>query len=233
MSFFRPFLWPPSLWLLPRQTSDPVEDLVARNDGGPPLRTLIHVGAHLAQERERYEALGYTDILWIEGSPKVYPRLVEALNTHRSPTGCRHRAVCALLADRDGEELSLRECSNDGMSSSVFRLTDEAVRHWPGVTETGTSERVPTRTLDSVAEEYGMMDTVDTLVVDVQGAELLVLKGGANVLKRVRGVISEISLRRFYDGGVLFPELYAFLSERGFMPTAKPMWHGDLLFVPS
>ncbi len=213
MSFFRPFLWPPYLWFLPKRLPRaPLEVLAQHTADGSPLRTLIHVGAHIAQERDAYEALGYTDILWVEGSPKVYRRLVEILNAHHSSNGCRHRAVCALLTDHDGDKVVLRETSNDGMSSSVFPLTDDALAFWKGIVETGVSETVATRTLDSVAEELGLIDRVDTLVVDVQGAELLVLKGGVEVLKRVRGVVSEVSSRRLYEGGVLFSELNAFFK---------------------
>lgn len=196
----------------------------------PPFRTLIHVGAHLAEERPRYEALGYRDVLWIEASSGVHARLVEALAV-QSGAPVRHRAVCALVSDTDGGEAVLRESSNDGMSSSIFPLAAYARKRWPAVHETGVVERRVTRTLDSVAEEAGLAKVVDTLVVDVQGAELLVLKGAPRVLSHARAVIAEVSTRPLYDGGVLYPELRDYLAARGFVAMSVPHTHGDVLFL--
>ena len=86
---------------------------------------------------------------------------------------------------------------------------------WPGVEETGTIENVVTVTLDEIAVQSGFSKP-DLLVVDVQGAELLVLKGGLSVLAAAKAVIVEVSRKPYYEGGVLYPELRDFL-----WPTAS------------
>lgn len=225
-------LWPPSLLFRRKYRGrDPFDMLDELAAGEAPFRTLIHVGAHLAQERQKYEALGYRDILWIEGSPSVHQRLAEIIAAEAGNSPCRHRTLCALLTDRDGGDAELRQCSNDGMSSSIFPLSEGSSEKWRGVHETGIRERVHTRTLDAVAGEFGFFGTIDTLVIDVQGAELLVLQGADRVLQRTRAIVSEVSTRRYYDGGVLFPELRAFLKRRRFFPMAPPRRHCDLLFL--
>src|SRR5262245_42403349 len=67
------------------------------------LKTAIHVGAHRAEERGDYEALGFTDVLWIEASAPMYENLVRRL---AEPTGAktRHVAVHALSSDRAGDQ---------------------------------------------------------------------------------------------------------------------------------
>ncbi len=176
--------------------------------------------------------MGYRDVLWIEGSPAVYARLSEILGAEAANATCRQRAVCALVSDREGEEAELRQTSNDGMSSSLFPLGSRHRSSFRGVTETGTREKARTRTLDSIAQEYGLLGAIDTLIVDVQGAELLALKGAEQVLKSARAVISEVSRGRFYQGGAQFGDVRKFLKKRGFVPMSRPPRHGDVLFLP-
>ena len=121
-----------------RRKTDPVILLKRVVPLGVDFSTLVHVGAHLAQEREKYEACGFSDILWIEGSPEVHQRLVKIINVHQAAGAekshtVRHRTLCALLTDRDDGEVEMREFSNDGMSSSIFGPTAESLQRWPSL----------------------------------------------------------------------------------------------------
>lgn len=219
-----------------RRKADPVQLLARLAPAGLQLTRLVHVGAHLGQERHRYEALGYRHILWVEGSQSVHARLAESLARHvaeRAQAGAavvEHRSACALLTNREGDEVPLREYSNDGMSSSIFSATDTLRERWPELHETGRLQATRTRTLDGLLAELGF-GPVDTLVVDVQGAELLVLEGARATLGQVKAVVSEVSTQPLYEGGVLFPELCAFMRSQGFEPMSVPRRHGDMLFV--
>lgn len=215
---------------------DPLRLLARLTPGDIDLDTLVHVGAHLAQERRKYEAHGFREILWIEGSPATYRRLRAVLVEHAiarrgGTTPARHRAVCALLTDRAGDEVDFREFSNDGMSSSLFSATAASKARWPDLHETGRRERLKTQTLDQVLADHGFAHPTDVLVLDTQGAELLVLNGAQDTLPTVKAVISEVSTVPYYDGGVLFPELNAFLEEHGFRAIGQPPNHGDVLFI--
>ena len=205
--------------------TDPLELLTGLAAKKPKLETLIHIGAHVAQERFVYEAAGYRRI-----------RLVQIIAEHQRALGgagspVQHQTACALLTDRPGDPIDLREYSNDGMSSSIFPVGEESLARWPDVVETGLREHLTTDTLDHLLAASGLRDTVDTLVVDVQGAELLVLKGAEQTLQHVSAVITEVSSRPYYRGGVLHAELSAFLSSRGFAAMSMPRRHGDMLFV--
>jgi FkbM family methyltransferase len=219
-----------------RRKTDPVQLLSRLAPAGLSLTRLVHVGAHLGQERHRYEALGYRHVFWVEGSAAVHARLAESLAAHmadRARAGkplVEHRTACALLTDREGDELRLREYSNDGMSSSIFSPTDTLRERWPALHETGKLEASRTRTLDGLLADAGF-GSVDTLVVDVQGAELLVLQGASRILGEVKAVVSEVSTQALYEGGVLFPQLRDFMRAQGFEPMSVPRRHGDMLFV--
>jgi FkbM family methyltransferase len=225
-------LLPQSLRKALRRKADPLGLLVVESRGRPPATRVVHVGAHLAQERGYYESLGFKEILWIEGSPSVHARLERTLAEHQASgrAKAQHRSVCALCTDRDGDLLGLRQFSNDGMSSSIFAAGAALRERWPQVQETGASEQVPSSTLDALLQRLDC-PAPDVLIVDVQGAELLVLQGAAQTLARVRAVVSEVSTQALYEGGVLYPELAAFLAGHGFVPMSVPRRHGDMLFV--
>lgn len=219
-----------------RRKADPLALLACTGRLGLELASLVHVGAHLAQERHAYEALGYRRMLWIEGANDVHARLAESLAEHMAQRRAAgqpevlHETACALLTDRDGDEVALREFSNDGMSSSIFAATGTLKQRWPDLAETGRLQPARSRTLDTLLAERGF-GSVDVLVVDVQGAELLVLKGATHTLAKVKAVVSEVSTQALYEGGVLFDELRAFLRSHGFEPMSVPRRHGDMLFV--
>ena len=60
------------------------------------------------------------------------------------------------------------------------------------------------------------LESVDLLKLDLQGAERLVLSGGAEVLDQVRVIYTEVFFERLYLGAWLFWEVNEFLSARGF-----------------
>lgn len=62
-----------------------------------------------------------------------------------------------------------------------------------------------------------MSDEIDVLQLDVQGAELKVLNGAVNVLKRTKAIFTEVSLKPdLYENSVTFDEIINFLKQNGF-----------------
>lgn len=188
----------------------------------------IHVGAHQGQELDFYERIGFKEMLWVEASPDQFAILQGHLATS---TRLKNVAVNAFASESDGEVAKLRQFNNDGASSSVFAATLLLKETWPGLDETGRIEEVTTATLDRIAAETGFL-AADFLNLDVQGAELLVLKGATSILGNVRAIITEVSTKPYYDGGVLWPELRDFLRSHGFKEKHNdPRPHGDMLFL--
>jgi len=74
-------------------------------------------------------------------------------------------------------------------------------------------------------------------VLDVQGAELMVLRGALSALAAFDAVVAEINFEELYEGCALAPDLDAFLGTRGFSRVATacfddPSW-GDALYLRS
>jgi len=79
----------------------------------------------------------------------------------------------------------------------------------------GTLRRVPMRTLDSVANDMNCHD-VEGLKLDVQGAEIEVLKGATEVLRQCQVAQVEVSFRKVYERAPLAHEIIAFFFDWDF-----------------
>ncbi|MBX3435839.1 MAG: FkbM family methyltransferase, partial [Pirellulales bacterium] len=88
--------------------------------------------------------------------------------------------------------------------------------------------------LDTWAAREGI-ERCDLVWMDLQGAELLALRGMGALLSTVRAIQVEITYRELYRGQVLWPELRSFLESRGL--TLVDEWpdpcgyFGDAVFV--
>jgi len=83
---------------------------------------------------------------------------------------------------------------------------------------TGETRQVPAVRLDDVTREHGI-DGVDYLEVTVNGAELQVLQGGEDVLKRTRRVLAAGMMRDPDTHEPLNRRVAEYLSSRGFRTT--------------
>jgi len=83
--------------------------------------------------------------------------------------------------------------------------------------ETPRTIEVNADRLDSLLERSGI-DSADfqLLNVDVQGAELHVLRGAERTLASVAAVLVEVHVVELYNGGASEREVDEFLTERGF-----------------
>jgi len=70
--------------------------------------------------------------------------------------------------------------------------------------------------LDSIIDKYGI-SKVDIIWMDIQGAELLALKGMGNNLQNVKYIHTEISHKEIYSGQVMFDELNNFMLTNNFV----------------
>lgn len=153
--------------------------------------------------------------------------LIPALEQFAADTPGVH-CVNALLASENGRTIEFHEM---GTGSSMFSETSDVPR---------TSRTIETRTLDSVVGETlpGMTDLF--LKIDVQGAELEVLGGGAETLSRSALVQLETAMLPYNAGAPLLPEVVGWMAERNWLPIevsgfSRPreqLVQIDLLFAP-
>jgi FkbM family methyltransferase len=88
-------------------------------------------------------------------------------------------------------------------------------------------EKIPCTTLAAYCESNDVR-TIDLLHLDVQGAELMVLRGAGNMIQAITSVWLEVSSDRFHLGQALAGELHQFLASNGFKCKIRvdtnPQW---------
>lgn len=175
---------------------------------------IVHAGAHEGQERDAYLACGVRDVLWIEANEELLPRL----RAHVEPFG--QCVVHACLSDVAGVEVTFHitdsdDHSNRGQSSSFLDLDYHSVAS-PDVYVVRDVTMVTT-TIDAVMGDH-WADAPAGLVLstDLQGVDLLALKGAVATLEKCEAVYLECNIEELYLGCGLLPEVEVFLNEHGF-----------------
>lgn len=86
--------------------------------------------------------------------------------------------------------------------------------------------------LDTIMNEYNI-PYVDIIWMDLQGAELLALKGLGNKLSSVEYLYTEVSHKEIYTGQVMYKELNDFMIKNNFSILNKLMlsgWQEDVVY---
>lgn len=188
---------------------------------------IIHVGANVGQEIPAYKASLAKICLYFEPIPDIFAKLKS--NLENIPN---HYPLQELISDADGEEVVFN-ITNNSLSSSMLPLGKHSVLY-PQIKYV-ESLKLQTITLDTIVKKQFSQENFYLLVMDVQGAELKVLKGANNLLEnQLIYVYAEVSEEPLYEGGCTFEELTAFLKKYGFRLKNLSMnyknW-GDALYV--
>ncbi|HZS41104.1 MAG TPA: FkbM family methyltransferase [Polyangia bacterium] len=185
----------------------PMTTLIAEHGVRP--AGVLHLGAHTGEEAEAYARAGAERVLWFEANPRVMPALERHLAAFPG-----QRAVHAAVSDADDRTVELTIASN-GQSSSLLKMKRHRERY-PDITEQGTVE-VRTITVDTWLARDGQSPADYQLAnLDLQGAELLALRGMRGCLPSLRWIYAEINFEELYQGCPLAAELDAFLAPHGF-----------------
>ncbi len=107
-------------------------------------------------------------------------------------------------------------------------------------TVNGVPRTVPALSLDEITRERNL-EAPYLVKIDVQGAELDLLAGGEETLRKTEYLLLEVSLFEFFKGGTQFCEVIAFMKSRGFVvyeilglqyrPLDNALSQVDLAFV--
>ena len=172
---------------------------------GAPPSAVIHVGAHEGQEVAAYLAAGARSVVLVEANPDH----VATLRDRFAGTPEVRIVGCAAGAEPGTARLRLHTSrSGDTQSASLLELAELGE---VGTVRTEGGVEVAVRALDDIAAG----EPCDLLVVDVQGAELLALRGATELLARVGAVVCEIELRPLYAGAPTEDAIVALLGAAG------------------
>lgn len=181
---------------------------------------ILHIGANHGHEVEEYERLGLYGF-HVEAIPDVFKELDK-----KCQGTTRQKAICACVSDRSGSKVAFNVANNNAESSSMLPLGRHKTAY-PHI-DYGQTIELTTTTVDSLADS-GSLPPPSHMVIDVQGAELLVLKGAEKALSRekLRTIKVEVSLEPLYEGGAAFRDVYELLDKFGYyLRDANFNYHG-------
>lgn len=175
---------------------------------GPP-RGVIHVGAHKAEELEGYHSIGVKTIAWIEANPGMFGNLMARTAGHSGST-------LHWFASHEIDNCSVNlNIANNGESSSLLELGTHKIEH-PHIHYVD-KQLVPAQKIDTFLDNSGFQREVfDFVNIDVQGSELLTLKGMTKQLSYVKYLYLEVNEKILYVGCPLMKEIDVFLDSFGF-----------------
>lgn len=187
---------------------------------------VLHVGGHHGEERPLYDALKYSPVWWVDGDKRSFPVLQAAI-----ADAPNHHAIRAVVAD-EVRKMTFNLANNE-QSSSILDLGTHKEEH-PDVVYEGS--RVVTSTTIDILRAEGKIGDANYLNLDIQGAELMALKGATQYLDSVDYIYSEVNNAELYEGGCLVWELDEFLGDLGFNRVETTFtvhgW-GDAFYVRS
>jgi len=185
----------------------------------------FHIGAHECEEISFYNSLGLElkDMIWIEA---LNNKVIE-LNNRNIPN-----VYNAVISDKDNEEI-IFNIANNGQSSSILEFGTHSIEH-PWVTYIDKI-KMNTITIDTFIKNNNIdISKYNFWNFDIQGAELLALKGAHNVLNTAKVLYLEVNKNELYKGCGLINEIDEFLSHFNFKRVYTEMtshgW-GDALYI--
>lgn len=191
------------------------------------IKGIIHIGAHQCEERKRYKEefnIGDDKTIWIEANPDLVDKMKK-----KNP---KIKIFNACVADKDNETVSFM-VTNNFQSSSILNLKTHLQEH-PQVVETHRIT-LKTKTIQNFYKENKInQNDYNFMNLDIQGAELLALKGAGDILKNFNYIYTEVNEKELYENCALLPQLDEYLQKFGFKRTQTKMtqygW-GDALYI--
>jgi FkbM family methyltransferase len=194
---------------------------------------VLQIGANNGQEIKMFFVAGIRYGVFIEPLPKAFQQLKSAVSRHPG-----YIAINALCASKSAQEKIFFVSNQAGGSSSMLKPTGHLDIH----PEVGFNDELTLRT--STADEIiknlrlegheKLVNKLDLLYIDVQGAELDVLKGTEEFLSKAKFVFVEVSHGGLYEGDTSFRSIIEFLEQHrfklAFAYINKHGW-GDALFI--
>lgn len=187
----------------------------------------LHIGAHECEELNFYNSMGLQneDIIWIEA---MNNKVIESKNKGIV------NVYNAIITDKDDEDV-IFNVSNNGQSSSILEFKTHAIQH-PHVVYISKFNGKSV-TINSFFERNNLDgNKYDFWNFDIQGAELMALKGSTKYIQSAKAIYLEVNEKELYENCGLIGEIDSFLSNFGFKRVLTNMtkhgW-GDALYIKS
>jgi hypothetical protein len=189
------------------------------------IKGCFHVGAHDCEELPIYNNFGIKteDIVWVDAlSFKVEQSIARGIpNVYH-----------AVITDKDDADVVFN-VANNIQSSSILEFGTHAIEH-PQVVYVDKIHQ-KSITIDTFFKRNNLdASKYDFWNFDIQGAELLALKGATETIKHAKVLYLEVNSKELYKECALINEIDEYLAPLGFKRVLTNMtihkW-GDALYI--
>ena len=197
------------------------------------VKVILDIGSRdCEQSVEFYNEFPNATIIAFECNPNTLPLC-------RAKTNDRIKLVEGAVTDYDGtitfypiNQQLTKTTWKDGNpgASSIFKSNGKYT------VENYVQDEIQTNChrLDTVLQNMGI-EKVDIIWMDLQGAELLALKGLGKYLENVDFIHTEVSYKPIYENQVMSNELESFIIKAGFVEIGytdrnQNLWQTDIIF---
>jgi FkbM family methyltransferase len=190
---------------------------------------VLHIGANIGEEADVYYELGIDKAFFIEASTEIYIKLSD--NLKKPQYKGRYVSILACIGESNYTGV-IHIANNAGQSSSLLELGTHKIQH-PDV-HFIRDEKVVVRTMMDVWEqlkehhvftekEFGEFDFLN---IDIQGAELMALKGMGDLLRQFKWACLELNRGQVYQGCGEVESVDLFMISHGFR-RVETKWVGN------
>ena len=172
-----------------------------------PITGIIHIGAHKFEEIPCYKYANIPDnkIIWVEANKNM----IELQNNKNLII----YNYC--ITDKEGENIEFK-ITNNTASSSILDLDVHAISY-PDIKFIDTIN-MKTETIESMYTKQNIPHNfANYLHLDIQGAELLALKGANEILNNFDYINVEVNLLHMYKDCPLVDDIDRYLQDRDFI----------------
>ena len=172
------------------------------------FKGLIQVGSFVSKEFAILKELCISDFILIYANPNIIEELKNNVDSN-----CK--ILNELISDED-EKLYTFNIANHTQSSSMLKF-DKHKKYYPTMSDVVDTIELKSVTLDTlVARENIDIKKYNTLMMDVQGAEIFVLKGFQENISNIDYIYTELNFDSMYEGCMLEREFTEYLNGLGF-----------------
>lgn len=178
---------------------------------------VLHVGAHWAEEAHDYYSNGVQRTVWVEANPECIYKAISVLAPYPE-----HLIFNDCCTDTDDKQVTFNISNHEGQSSSILQMGTHKTAH-PEVDYISTIS-LKTKRLDTLFRKNKLNITDYQFInMDIQGSELLALKGMGELLHQVDYLYLECNDAYLYEGCSLTHEVDEYVAQYGFTRVEKVM----------
>ncbi|MBD2209701.1 FkbM family methyltransferase [Nostoc linckia FACHB-104] len=172
--------------------------------------SVIDVGASRGEFSESLQQVyGLNKALLIEPQPSLCTKLKNRFKNSK--------IIVYECAVAESERIQEMEVLNWDYSSSLLEVRRD-IDNVNTLLDLEVNKKIEcqVKTLDKILQEIEWYEPIDLLKLDVQGAELMALKGAEKTLRQTKMIFTEVSFSQLYEGAPVFQEIYDYLHGKGF-----------------